>query len=102
MRMRIGATTVVAALPALLLALGVNLATAQESSDAQNLTFGGPDAVENQLRDDAAVDRPTLFERWFEWKDGLIEKHGFSFSVDYSAVGLGANESPGEDRKSVV
>lgn len=100
MRMRIGATTVVAALPALLLALGVNLATAQESSDAQNLTFGGPDAVENQLRDDAAVDRPTLFERWFEWKDGLIEKHGFSFSVDYSAVGLGANESPGEDRSA--
>ena len=28
--------------------------------------FGGPDAVENLLRDDAAVDRPTLFERWFE------------------------------------
>jgi porin len=73
-------------------------ATAQESGDVQNPTFGGPDAVENQLRDDAAVDRPTLFERWFEWKGGLTEKHGFSFSLDYSAVGLGANESPGDDR----
>jgi porin len=62
--------------------------------------FGGPDAVENLLRDDAAVDRPTLFERWFEWKDGLTEKHGFSFSVDYSAAFLGANESPGDDRAS--
>jgi porin len=59
--------------------------------------WGGPDAVENQLREDAEVDRPTLFERWFEWKDGLTEKHRFSFSVDYSAVGLGASESPGED-----
>ena len=62
--------------------------------------FGGPDAVGNLLRNDAAVDRPTLFERWFEWKDGLTEKHGFSFSLDYSAVGLGANESPGDDRAS--
>jgi len=62
--------------------------------------FGGPDAVENQLRDDRAVDRPTLFERWFEWKDGLTEKHGLSFGVDYSAVGLGADESPGEDRSA--
>jgi porin len=62
--------------------------------------FGGPDAVENLLRDDAAVDRPTVFERWFEWKTGLRDRHGFSFSVDYSAVGLGADSSPGEDRSA--
>jgi len=62
--------------------------------------WGGPNAVENQLRNDAAVDRPSLFERYFDWKTGLTEKHGFSFSVDYSAVYLGANESPGEDRAS--
>ena len=59
--------------------------------------WGGPNAVENQLREDAEVDRPTIFESWFEWKDGLKEKHGFSFSVDFSVVGLGASESPGED-----
>jgi len=62
--------------------------------------FGGPDAVGNQLREDAEIDRPTLFERWFEWKDGLTEKHGFSFSVDYSSAFLGATESPGDDRAS--
>jgi porin len=62
--------------------------------------FGGPDAVENQLRDDARVDRPTLFEPWFDWKDELVEKHGLSMSIDYSAVFLGANESPSEDRSS--
>jgi len=85
-----------------LLGLWTTSVVAQESAgmDDQGPRFGGPNAVENQLRDDAEVDRPTLFERWFEWKNGLTEKHGFSFSVDYSAVGLGANESPGEDRSS--
>jgi porin len=75
---------------------------AQESGDAQDREpqWGGPNTVENQLRSDAEVDRPSLFERYFEWKTGLTEKHGFSFSVDYSALYLGANESPGEDRAS--
>ena len=90
------------------LALGVLVqaaafpAVAQESetTEAVGPRWGGPNQVENQLRADAEVDRPTLFERWFEWKDGLTEKHGFSFSIDYSAVYLGANESPGEDRAS--
>jgi porin len=59
--------------------------------------FGGPNQVENQLRDDSEVDRPTIFDRWSEWKMELVEKHGLSFSVDYSAVGLGASESPGAD-----
>jgi porin len=74
-------------------------ATAQTSGKLQNRSpsFGGPDAVENQLRDDAAMDRPSLFDRWSGWKAGLVEKHGFSFSVDYSATWLGADSSPGED-----
>jgi porin len=73
-------------------------AQAPGNDGTEGARWGGPNAVENQLRDDAAVDRPTLFERWFEWKDGLTEKHGFSFGVDYSAAYLGANESPGDDR----
>jgi len=71
---------------------------AQQSNTSQGPRFGGPDAVENLLRNDAAVDRPTIFERWFAWKTELAEKNGFSFSVDYSAVGLGADSSPGDDR----
>jgi porin len=75
---------------------------AQESGNTEERlpAFGGPDAVENQLRDDAEVDLPTILESWFEWKDGLKKKHGLSFSVDYSAAFLGANESPGDDRAS--
>jgi porin len=83
---------------ALLLGTCASSVNAQDSGDNQGPSFGGPDAVENQLSNDAGVDRPTLFERWFEWKDGLKERHGLSFSVDYSVVGLSANESPGEDR----
>ena len=45
-------------------------AAAQDAKDASEgvANFGGPNSVENQLREDAEVDRPTLFERWFEWK----------------------------------
>ncbi len=76
--------------------------SAQEADPGKNRgpSFGGPDAVENQLRDDREIDRPSFFKRYFAWKDGLTEKHGFSFGLDYSAVGLGANESLGDDRSS--
>lgn len=76
--------------------------SAQEADPGKNRgpSFGGPDAVENQLRNDAAIDRPSLFERWFDWKAELTKKRGLSLSIDYSAVYLGASESPGEDRSS--
>jgi porin len=84
----------------LIIAASVAVNSAAQESDtteSESPRWGGPDAVENLLLDDAAVDRPTFFERWFAWKDDLTEKRGFSFGIDYSAVYLGANESPGED-----
>ena len=101
-KVRTNWTFVLAIAALLIVGLWATPANAQESSATQDSgpNFGGPNAVENQLRDDAAVDRQTLFERWFEWKDGLTEKHGFSLSVDYSAAFLGANESLGDDRAS--
>ena len=98
--------TKLVAFPAVVLSLAVSLwavpLAAQESGGTQDRLpqWGGPNAVENQLRDDAEIDRPTLFERWFDWKAELVEKHGLSLSVDYSAVYLGASESPGDDRAS--
>jgi hypothetical protein len=72
---------------------------AQESADPDVVgqRWGGPDKVENQLRDDAEVDRPTVLNHWFDWKTGLVEKYGLSFGVDYSAAGLRASETPGDD-----
>jgi porin len=75
-----------------------SVAQDSEQGDTEGPRWGGPNAVENQLREDAEVDRPSLFERWFGWKDELSEKHGLSFGVDYSAAYLGADDSPGEDR----
>jgi porin len=72
----------------------------EERSSASSMRtetqFGGPDNVENLLRADREVDR-SLLDRWEGWKDGLQGKRGLSFSVDYSAVYLGADHSPGED-----
>ena len=62
----------------------------------------GPDAVVNQLTDDAQ-DKPDLAgtepvgKRWDAWKAGLKERTGLDFGVDYNALGFAATESPGED-----
>jgi porin len=63
--------------------------------------FGGPDAVENQLKSDRQqVDAQFDFEfldPWFAFKDGLAESTGLSFGIDYTAVGFTATDSLGED-----
>ncbi len=70
-------------------AIFASIAGAQDSSTvAQSVAtpgFGGPDAVENQMADDdLSLD---------EWRNNLKENHGVSFSVDYTAVVLSANET---------
>lgn len=65
----------------------------------QTAQFGGPDQVENQLRSDREVERSFL-DRYQGWKASLAEEHGFSFGLDYSAVYLAADDSPGEDEAS--
>jgi len=51
--------------------------------------IGSPDSVENLLEDDGQI-QP------FNLRDGLRDDHGLSFSLDYSAVGFAASESPGD------
>jgi porin len=60
-------------------------ADAQETENSAQPTFGGPDAVENQLEED----RLTWNERRNQWKD----KYGFGVSFDYTSVVLTANET---------
>jgi len=67
------------------MALIVSTAAAQESSSARSPGFGGPDAVVNQLAEDEL--------HWDDWKKSLKADHGFSFSMDYTAVLLTANET---------
>ena len=68
------------------------------SSPAVVSQFGGPNQVDNQLaEDDQTVSRIVerrVFEPWFAWKNGLADKYGLSFGIDYSMVWLGASDSP--------
>ena len=71
---------------------------------AQN--FGGPDAVENTIEEDARITGAVIKERitqpWFDWKAKMQEDHGFSIGIDYSAVGLFSSEkgASGDDNAS--
>jgi hypothetical protein len=62
---------------------------------AQN--FGGPDAVENVIEDDAQI-RPAVVEKrasqkWFEWKQGVQEEYGFAIGLDYTPLYLKSSEN---------
>jgi porin len=80
-------------------ALGEDVGAAESSPG-----FGGPDAVENQIADDArpisAMVKERLTDPWFEWKQGVQEAHGLSFGVDYSTLLLTADGSTGNDNAS--
>ena len=75
------------------LTLSVTSAIGEEGSGAG---FGGPDAVENTIAEDAritgAVVEERLTQRWFDWKKGVQEQNGLSFGFDYSALYLGSSE----------
>ena len=75
-------------LVALLLVLSIQPGMAHEAQtpeDDGSLTrqqFGGPSSVPGQLADDERLKESltdhTMGQGYFEWKDGLREKHGFS------------------------
>ena len=68
--------------------------------------FGGPDAVDNTIEDDAritgAVIKKRITQPWFDWKAKMQEDHGFSIGVDYTALGLSSSEkgASGDDNAS--
>ena len=73
----------------------------EASSDSEvGLDLEGPDSVGNTIRNDAAVDRPAFFDRYFEWKGSFVERTGIAYGLDYSTVFLSADSSPGEDEAS--
>ena len=83
---------------------GLLFSTVPLAEDAPIPGFGGPDAVENQIADDAkpisALTKERVADPWFEWKNGLQEETGFSFGVDYSSLLLTADGSTGNDNAS--
>jgi len=59
--------------------------------------FGGPDAVENLIEDDAKKTGAFIEERvtqpWFDWKKKMQQEYGLSLGIDYSAVYLKSSET---------
>lgn len=77
---------------------------AEENATTTGARFGSPDAVENQIAEDAQTREALVKERalqpWFDWKTGLQERTGFSFGIDYSSLYFGADNTTGEDSAS--
>jgi len=75
---------------------------AQDSDAGAN--FGGPDAVDNRIADDArpreALVKKRALQPWFDWKESLKERTGISLGFDYSSLFLTANNTAGEDDAS--
>lgn len=70
-------------------------------------TEAGPrlstDEVENQITLDKEVNplyESRLLAPLRNWRDGVAEKTGFNWSIDYSALLMGVSDSPGEDNAS--
>jgi len=67
-----------------------------QSSTTYATTFGGPDATENTIEQDARITGATIKKRitqpWFDWKAKMQEDHGFSIGVDYTALSLTSSE----------
>ncbi len=73
-----------------------------DSRERASRRFGGPDQVDNQMEEDEASVSRVIEKRilgpYFDWKKGVQEKIGLSFSVDYSAAYLSASGEPDEDQ----
>ncbi len=73
----------------------------ETSGSSTSQQFGGPNSVPGQLADDARLTESltgvTLGQRYFDWKDGINEKHGLNFTLDYTMGLSSASQTLGEE-----
>lgn len=55
--------------------------------------FGGPNSVQESLQEDRIDTLHSGLDRWNAWKDGLDDRYGLMFSVEYNALGQGYSDS---------
>jgi porin len=79
------------------------VSTVQASDSATEDTIRprlSTDEVENQITIDRKANplyESRLFKPIKEWRNGVAERTGFNWSIDYSATYFGVNNSPGDD-----
>jgi porin len=91
---------VIICLSAVMLSLATLVHSAEISSESKIRPRLSTDEVENQITLDHKVNplyESRLFAPLKEWRNGVAEKTGFNWSLDYSAAFMGVNNSPGED-----
>jgi porin len=86
--------SVVTLLAVLNLALAIDVARADED---QGPGFGGPNATENIIKEDAKKKGGFITERitqpWFDWKKKIQRDYGISLGIDYTTVYLKSSEN---------
>jgi porin len=91
---------IIICLSAVILSLATLVRSAETSSESNIRPRLATDEVENQITLDRKVNplyESRLFAPLKEWRNGVAEKTGFNWSLDYSAAFMGVNNSPGED-----
>ena len=86
-----------------LLSLAVTGWAGEATSESNVKALLSTDEVENQITLDREANplyKSLLLAPLRSWRDGLAEKTGFTWSIDYSALFMGVNDSPGEDSAS--
>ena len=90
-------------LPAVFLAFATTaLATGATTEDTVRPSLS-TDEVENQITLDREANpfyESRLLAPIHDWKNGIAERTGFNWSLDYSALFMSVNDSPGEDNAS--
>jgi porin len=87
-------------LATMLLAFTLTLRAADSSAEDTIRPRLSTDEVENQIIMDRKANplyESLLFKPIKEWRSGVAERTGFNWSLDYSAVVMGVNNSPGDD-----
>jgi porin len=77
------------------------LILALPASASEQSSFGGPNAVGNQLEEDEQEKDPffalDFLQPYLDWKAKVREKTGIHFGGDYSSLGYWASESLGDE-----
>jgi porin len=85
---------------AVLCILTFTVQAAEPTTDNRVRPLLSTDEVENQITMDRKANplyQSRLFAPIKEWRNGVAERTGFNWSLDYSAVFMGVSDSPGED-----
>ncbi len=93
----------VASLLSTALAFSASLVVAANAVEEKESSQFSTDEVENQIKMDRETNplyESKLLSPIHEWKNGVAERTGFNWSLDYSSLIIGVDGSPGEDQAS--